>query len=330
MYSSFRTPIPPSAFTFSIQHQDILLAMGSCFADHLGKKLLKAKFDLQLNPFGIIYNPISLANSLEHIINKKEYTPKDLFQHQDLWHSFDHHGSFSSFQLDVTLQQINEHLTKAQEKLSRCNRLLITFGTAYVFHHVEQDRVVANCHKLPGQLFERKLLPVEAITTRFHSIFSQLKAEQEQLEIILTVSPVRHLRDGFVGNQRSKATLLLAVDQLEQAFPFVHYYPAYELLLDDLRDYRFYDADMIHPNNLAVNYIWTHFQSSFFTDATKDLVVAIEKINKAITHRPFHPEGTDHQHFLKNQLGLIKRLLSDHPFLDFSAEEELLKRQLVG
>ncbi len=329
MHSIFRTPLQPTILPIKIDHQDKLLSLGSCFAVHLGEKLQEAKFDLLLNPFGILYNPMSIADALERMISPTAYSKNDLFQHNGLWHSFDHHGHYSNPIPEVALEEINQRLNLASQQLSVCNRLLITFGTAHVFWHLEKKRTVANCHKLPSQLFERQRLSAHAITARLHSLFSQLRSNNPTIEIILTLSPVRHLRDGFIENNRSKASLSLAIDTLEKMLPFVHYYPAYELLLDDLRDYRFYDTDMIHPNEVAIEYIWSHFQSSMFSEDAKVLLERLERLSKALKHRPFHPKEAAHQKFLQQQLNFLMELQKKYDFLDFSKERKTIELHLM-
>ena len=328
MSSSFRTQIPPTTFPFYLSYEDNVLALGSCFVLHLGKKLEVSKFPIQINPFGILYNPASLATALERILEGKAYVEEDLFNYQDLWHSFDHHGSFSATKAQFALEQINTKLETAFQKQGSYTRLFITFGTAHIFWHLEQERIVANCHKLPGKYFERRRLSPEDIITRFQSLFAQLKLINKHLEIILTVSPVRHIRDGFTENQKSKAILLLAIEKLEQQFSFVHYYPAYELILDDLRDYRFYTEDMIHPNGLAIEYIWKHFQDCFFQNSTKGLVQKLEKLHKSVLHRPIHPNTPAHQQFLQQLLEQIGHLETEYAFLDFSNEKQKVQDQL--
>ena len=296
--------------------------MGSCFAEHIGCKLLERKFRLALNPFGIVYNPVSLAHNLQKLATKDLYTPQDLFLHLERWHSFDHHSQFSQADQAATLARINEALQEARALLSSPTVLLLSLGTAFVFKDQKSGKIVANCHKLPGQTFKRYRLDVAQVVDALAPALEQLKKQSPDLCCILTVSPVRHLRDGLVDNQRSKATLLLAAEALSPQFDWLYYFPAYELLLDDLRDYRFFAPDMAHPNQQAIDYIWSHFSQTCFDENTLSLIARIEKILTACQHRPFHPESAAHQRFLQQTLTQIEALEREFSFLDFRRERK--------
>ncbi len=318
--TKFRTTLPPTSSGVKISHHDSVLCLGSCFAEHIGKRLQKLKFSTLINPSGIVYNPVSLAGSLNILLTSASFSEADLFEHMGLWHSFAHHGTFSHPDKKTALGNINRSLTEARAFLSKTSRLLVTLGTAHVFIFKKSGRIVANCHKVPAEQFERRRLSVEEVTEEILPVFEKLKQRLPQLEIVTTVSPVRHLRDGLTENQRSKATLLLALSQICSQLPFVHYLPAYEILLDDLRDYRFYAADMIHPNTVAVDYIWQHFGQAFFDAETSELCRQIERIVSAAEHRPFHRQSAEHRHFVKHQLAAIDTLQAKHPSLNFGEE----------
>lgn len=325
---SFRTELPLSSFPFEISHKEMLLSIGSCFTEHIGERLSTLKFKQVLNPFGIVYNPISIAEQLKWLMSENSFTERDLFENQGLWHSFAHHGSYSSLQKGATLQKINESLQLVQSIRPQVTRLLITLGTAQVFVYKESGKIVANCHKLPGQVFEKRRLAVSEITDSLLPVLQQLKVQQPDLQVIFTVSPVRHIRDGLIENQRSKATLLLAIDLMCSQLDFVHYFPAYELVLDDLRDYRFFEADMIHPNEVAIDYVWQRFGEAFFDKNTQELLVQIEAIVQASRHRPFHPQSAPHQAFVQKQLEKIHQLEKQYSFLDFALERQAFQKQL--
>lgn len=320
--SEFRTvfQVPPA--DVPISHQNDISALGSCFAEHIGRRLQGYKFRVALNPFGILYNPVSMAEALERLRSGTPYEPGDLFFHQELWHSFDHHGRFSFPDREQALQAINEALAQGAAMLQQTDRVLLTFGTAGVFVVRDRGRIAANCHKLPGQAFERRRLSVGEIADRLSPVFEQLKAQSPGLHIVLSVSPVRHLREGFVENQRSKAALLLAVEELCRRHDFAHYFPAYELLLDDLRDYRFYDADMAHPAPAAIDYIWEQFAAAYFPEETRQIIAAIQKIQRAAAHRPFHPGSAAHRAFVEKMKMEMAALEERYPFLDFGKERE--------
>lgn len=237
-----------------------------------------------------------------------------------LWHSWEHHGHFSKPDQTKTIAGINAAYNQASQMLQHTNRLLLTLGTAEVFSLRDSGKVVANNHKMPAALFEQKRLSVAEVTDVLTAVIQKLTAKKPDLQVILSVSPVRHLRNGMVENQRSKAVLLLGCAEIEQQCPNARYFPAYELLLDDLRDYRFYAADMIHPSEVAVEYIWQHFSDMFFTEETRLLNGSIEKILAAARHRPFNPETVQHQAFAASQLEAIEQLKKTWPGLDFGAE----------
>ena len=316
----FRTPLSPQKNALNILHSDSILCLGSCFAQHIGERLAKHKFSTLLNPFGILYHPLSISNSLQWLNDTTFFSSKDLFQHMGLWHSFAHHGQFSNENQEACLASINQSLTKGRAQLKKSKYLIVTLGTAHVFQYKLTKEVVANCHKLPNTDFNRYRLSVATITEAFSSTFEELHRQYPDLQIIVSVSPVRHLRDGHIENQRSKASLILALSELEKQFNFVHYFPAYELLLDDLRDYRFYASDMIHPNETAIDYIWNYFSTTFFNQKTKQLISEIEKIRAASQHRPFRPKSAAHQQFVEEQLAKIQALEAKYAFLDFKEE----------
>lgn len=317
---TFRTVFPPFRSNTSIAHTDRVLCLGSCFAEQMGGRLERLKFPSLVNPFGIVFNPISIATSLERLLSNQPFMETDLVENQGLWHSFDHHGRFSHPDQSTALEGINQAFTAAKAFLKSTNRLLVTLGTAHVFVLKKTGKVVANCHKIPAGDFERRRLKVEEIVAALSPIFEKLKAELPDLEVIATVSPVRHLRDGLVENQRSKATLLLSLDEIEKRLPYVHYFPAYELLLDDLRDYRFYAEDMSHPNQLATDYIWQYFEGAFFEEKTKLCCDRIERVLTALAHRPFHPQSVEHKNFIHNQREVLQKLSVEFPGLDFGKE----------
>lgn len=324
----FRTILTAPKFDFRLDHRDHMLCIGSCFAENIALKLQRSKFSALLNPFGILYNPLSITKALELLLNGNKFSEDQLFQNQGLWHSFDHHGHFSKPEKATTLQGINQALKAGHDFLKHTNRIIVTLGTANVFVYKKDGEIVANCHKLPGNEFERKRLSVETVMEKLIAIFKKLKVQNPELQVITTVSPVRHIRDGIVENQKSKAVLLIALDKVCAELEFVHYFPSYEILLDDLRDYRFYEADLIHPSAIAIDYIWNIFQQSFFQKETKDLIAEIEKVIVASEHRSFNPETEQHQSFLKQQLEKIKTLKKKYAFLDFQKEVDVFNNQL--
>ena len=257
----------------AIKHQSSILLIGSCFSQNIGKKLIENKFDVNINPNGIIFNPISGLKALQRIIKNKPYTEKELLQHNKKWLSFDHHSSFSSFNKEECLNQINNSLECAHQHINKSKTIFITLGSAWVYEY-ENFGIVANCHKIPNKQFNKRMLSVKEILTAFKTIKEQLK----DFDVVFTASPVRHAKDGLHENNLSKSTLLLAINNLVEQNSNYHYFPAYEIVIDELRDYRFYKDDLVHPTDLAVNYVWEKFSDCYFDNTTQDLNSEIQKI----------------------------------------------------
>ncbi len=327
MMDSFRTVLAASPADFQIGHRDQLMLIGSCFTEHIGSRLADRKFQTLVNPFGIVYNPVSMAQCLERLLAENQsFTEADLVQNMGLWHSWAHHGHFSKPDRAQTLAGINSAYMQGVNHLQGTNRLLLTLGTAEVFSLKDSGQIVANNHKMPAAMFQTKRLDVGQVTDVLALALEKLALKNPGLRVILSVSPVRHLRNGMVENQRSKAVLVLACEAISRQFPNTCYFPAYELLLDDLRDYRFYASDMLHPSVLAVDYIWQYFSDMFFTEETKRLNGAIEKILTAAAHRPFNPDTAEHRAFVAAQLAAIAAFKQEWAGLDFGKEETLFKR----
>ena len=287
----FRTELEVSPAKKQIAIDHSILTIGSCFAENISTYLRQSFFNLLENPFGVLYNPFSIATALQLILSQKSFTKEDLILHQGEWHSFWHHSTFSHHNPEICLQKINHQIQAAHQFLKQADWLIVTFGTAYVYLHRQLKSVVANCHKLPEAHFHRKLLTVEEITYKWQQTVGLLKKFNLELKIILTISPVRHFRDGFIENQKSKATLILATHQILTQTKDHFYFPAYEIVLDDLRDYRFYEANLTHPNQLAVDYIWKKFQKMFFTKTTRQSVSELLKFRSRLTHKVRNPHS---------------------------------------
>lgn len=318
---NFYTPVDLPAGMPPLVQSDKLLLMGSCFATNIGKLLAESKFSPDINPFGVLYNPLSISAALREILKGREYTNDDLFHYRECWHSAMHHGDFSTSTPTETLQRINARLQAAHHNIHQLDRMMITFGTAWVYE--QAGRVVANCHKQPEALFTRRRLEVQEIVSDYTSLFSTLIARNSKLKIILTVSPIRHTKDGMHGNQLSKSTLLLAIDQLCSTFPeHLFYFPAYELVVDELRDYRFYADDMTHPSSMAINHVWQKLVQSCFTPTALQIMQESESINKALSHKPFHPQSDEHKSFLKQIVLKIEQLNDKYPYLELQKEKE--------
>lgn len=323
------TPVELPADLPRLTHADRLMLLGSCFAAEMGARLQEAKFCCDVNPYGVLYNPLSIAAALREIAAGKVYGANELFFFRECWHSPMHHGDFSSPDVEETLRRINGRISEAHAVFSRLDYLLLTFGTAWVYESKETGRVVSNCHKLPETNFMRRKLSVEEVVTEYQSLLSDLFARNPQLKVLFTVSPIRHIRDGLHANQLSKATLLLAIERLQALFPQqVFYFPAYELLLDELRDYRFYAEDLVHPSAVAVRYVWERFSQACFSEESLQIIEESEKISKALSHKPFHPESEEYKRFLGQIVLKIDQLNGKYPYLDFQKEKEICHTRL--
>ncbi len=314
------TPVNIDSADFNLTHQTSLLLIGSCFSQNIGAQLTKYKFTTTINPSGVIYNPISIANTLNRVLNNEAYTESHLTSANNQWISFDHHGRFSSPNKTECLNNINQELSAANSCLKNKTTLLITFGSAWVYEHPTHG-IVANCHKIPAKEFTKRLLTVEEIVEQYTELVSKIDDN-----IIFTVSPVRHSKDGLHENNLSKALLHLAIQSIVENNDNCSYFPAYEIVIDELRDYRFYKDDLIHPTDLAINYVWEKFGACYFSEETIELNKAIQKMAAAANHRPFDFNSEAHQKFIQGYVVAIKNIQKDFPFLNF--EKEL--RQLKG
>ena len=317
------TPVERPALRPSIGYAHRLMLMGSCFAAHIGARLQEARFRCDANPYGVLYNPLSISAALREMQAGKVYAAADLYPHQGLWHSPMHHGDFSAATPDEALQRINSRLRPASAALPALDFLLLTWGTAWVYEDRATGHVAGNCHKRPETCFLRRRLAVDEIVEDAASLFDALWKQNASLQVVLTVSPIRHVRDGLHDNQLSKATLLLAADRLCAAFPGrVFYFPAYELLQDELRDYRFYADDLVHPSPLAVRYVWERFAQWCLSPEAVRLMAEVEDIRKALAHRPLHPESEEYKRFLGQIVLKMERLNGKYPYFDFQNERE--------
>lgn len=315
---NFRTSISirrPSAQA-GISYRDAVMLLGSCFAEHIGKRLTDGKFHVEVNPFGILYNPASTAEAVRRLLQPEAWCEKDLFFHEGLFHSWAHHSRFSAVSSAESLRKINERLCAAAEHLRQTDWLLVTFGTAYVYRLKETGQVVANCHKLPDKLFVRERLSVSQIAETWEEVLASLWRLRPAMKVLFSVSPIRHRKDGAHENQLSKSVLLLAIEQLQARYPQqVLYFPAYELMMDELRDYRFYAEDMIHPSETAVQYIWERFAETWLDAAARDTLEQVTEIQRALNHRPLNPQSESYKQFLSQTLLNVERLCAKNPYL---------------
>lgn len=321
-----RTEFPPYTSTFSINHQDNILLVGSCFTENIGKKMQTAKFNACVNPLGIAFNPISLHKHLNFSMNKMSNLV--ISKRNDIYFHSDFHSKFNALSEESYRETIKSKAIRQSDELSKANNIFITYGTAWVYEQIADQQIVNNCHKLPANNFNKKLLSVNEIVSSFKTCLENLSTTySKNFTFVFTLSPVRHLKDGWNENQLSKSTLLLAINSICEQFPNCYYFPAYEIMMDDLRDYRFYKADLVHPNKQAINYLWEIFQRSYFSKNTLQLIEQIEKIHRSIKHRAFNEKSVTHQHFLSQLLKRIELVATTHE-LDFKNEIQLIKQKL--
>jgi hypothetical protein len=342
--------LPEFPVKLSYRHQAMM--MGSCFTENIGNVLRELLFPIEINPFGTLYNPFSIANSLEILMERRIFTKEDLFYANGLWNSFYHHSRYSNPDLEQCLKNINNKVDEASRCLKESNLLFLTFGTSWVFSRTEkgegrrengerrrengkgrwekEPEIVSNCHKLPASEFRRYRVSPEQIRERWIDLIDKLWRFNPDLNFVFTVSPIRHLKDGLHENQLSKASLLLAIDEITSHFgkERLFYFPSYEIVLDELRDYRFFASDMVHLTDVAIEIIREKFVSSFIKTEEMKTASEIGKLITALNHRPLHPNGDNYRHFLENQLEKINQMKSNYPFLQLEkiTEEFNLKK----
>ena len=304
-----------------VTYQDKILLIGSCFTEHIGNTLAELKFPILQNPNGILFDPASVCKSLVSYIENKKYGEEDLFQLNEIWNSWQHHSRFSHISKKEALAVINASQQKAHDFLKTADCIIITLGSSFSYRLKEKDGAgVANCHRAPAQWFNKHLLSIDEIVSMLDNCYHRLLQFNPKLNIIFTVSPVRHIRDGVVENNRSKARLIESVHHMVNKFDQLYYFPAYELVIDVLRDYRFYDVDLVHPNYMATEFVLDKFASSCIDESSQELMQEIKKIVIARKHKAFQPDTNAHRQFLSAHFEKTKSLQQKFPFLDLSNE----------
>jgi len=322
----FRTEITPHVSTHKITLQTPSFLIGSCFAQVIGTRLHRFKFPSIENPFGVVFNPISIFKLLDYSLSRKTPHPSSYLSSQGIYYNYDFHSDLSALNQKELEQKIQQSVMEAHNYLLRANWLIISLGTAFVYERTDNSEIVSNCHKVPASKFRKRLLSEKDITRRFEKVYGKLKKINPTIKVILTVSPVRHLKDTLEKNSLSKAVLRVSVESIRQQHPEVVYFPSFEILMDDLRDYRFYRSNLLHPNDQAEFYIWTKFGEAFFDSKSLDFISKWEKIQASLDHKPFHPDSLAHQSFIKKALKQLKEL--EKFSVDISPELERLKNQL--
>ncbi len=331
----FQLPIQIKSPETRITYRDKIMLTGSCFTEHIGNSLSELKFSVLQNPNGILFDPRSVCNSLISYIENRQYKKEDLFYLNEIWNSWEHHSRFSNINADECLKNINESQQQAHNFLKDADWLIITLGSSFSYRltteaasgGAQNNSGVANCHRAPSQWFNKHLLTIDETISLLDTTYHRLKQFNPKLKIIFTISPVRHIRDGVIENNRSKARLIEAVHHMINKFPGLYYFPAYELVIDVLRDYRFYDIDMVHPNYPATEFVMEKFNESFISEQSQELMEEIKKIVIARKHKAFQPETNAHKTFLKTHLEKTKALQSKFSFLDLKEEIEYFNKQ---
>jgi hypothetical protein len=331
----FKLTLEATKSATAIHYQDKIMLMGSCFTENIGTKLHRHLFEVKENPHGILFNPMSVMVALQDYMDNKQYSTKDLFELNDLFNSWHHHTRFSDITASATIDKINNDISDAHAYLKVADKLLITLGSAWMYRLTEAapssaGLVVANNHKAPAQWFEKKLMDPIELAVQLQKIVAAVQAFNNKIHIIFTISPVRHLREGLIENNRSKSVLIYAVHDVIAKLNAVDYFPAYEYVVDDLRDYRFYAEDLVHPNYAATNYVWDKLVSTYFTEDTQLIMGEVAELQLAKQHKPFNKASIAHQAFLQKSLLKTQVLQSKYPYLPLANFLTFFTEELIN
>lgn len=321
MELSIRIPVSP--LERQVDYRSHILLLGSCFANSVGERFRRRKFDACVNPFGVLFNPYSVLDALERIVEGRCFTPEDFFLSQGRYLSLDLHSDHSYPDVQTAVQQVNALVEGLHRHLSQLTHVFLTFGTAEVFRYRPTGRICANCHKIPQREFSKERMTCSEIVAMARRVIGALRAVNPGVTVVYTVSPVRYLSEGPLGNSASKGTLFCAVEHLTADGLGEVYLPAYEIIMDQLRDYRFFDRDLVHPNDLAVDCLWEQLAPALFSAATRREIERVEEVMRAAGHRPFHPQDEPYRHFCRQWMERIAVLKVEYPQMDFAAEEAL-------
>jgi lysophospholipase L1-like esterase len=312
----FRTTVKTGENRGWLHHSDSVVLLGSCFSDNIGSKLHGALMNATVNPMGTLYNPMSIACGVQRLIACEPVAGKDLFMQGGVWNSFDFHSRHSLPDKQATIERMNQRIEQGHKALQQCQLLTVTLGTAIVYRLKSTGQVVANCHKVPQHEFERKMATVSEMTEVLDKMLTALHAFNPTMRVILTVSPIRHIADGLDVNSLSKAMLRVAIHEaMSRHQEYCDYFPAYEIMMDDLRDYRFYSSDMVHPSDVAVEYIWQAFQATYLDDRSALAVARCERIHKRLQHRPMSANRETVERFMNDTASVVRNLIKEYPYL---------------
>jgi hypothetical protein len=316
---NFTTRVSMPNSQHPLDYNSKIVSLGSCFAVNMGEKLDYFKFKNTTNPFGIIFNPVSIEKLIVRAVNQKKFTEEDVFFHNERFHCYEVHSDLSSVNQQELLNSLNTSLEFTYQKIKTATHILITYGTSWVYQEKNSGAVVANCHKMPQSHFDKHLLSVVTIEAAIQNTVDAIRKVNPNCSFVFTLSPVRHIKDGFVENQRSKAHLITALQNLlsDHLLDQAGYFPAYEIVMDELRDYRFYGDDLLHPSSMAIEYIWQRFRASSISETAWSTLDEVEAIQKSLLHKPFNPLAESHQKFQSKLQEKISKLQERYPFMKF-------------
>ena len=316
----FTTKIPINKSNNPIDYSSRILAMGSCFSENMGEKFEYFKFQNNVNPFGIIFNPVAIENLVSRAVHQQKFTEEAVFFHNDLWHCFEVHSKLSNPNKEAFLRTLNSLVDELHFQISKLTHFQITYGTSWVYRHIETEKIVANCHKVPQKQFSKEILSIETIEKSIQNTIDLIQKINPNCHFVFTVSPVRHIKDGFVENQRSKAHLITSLQNILQTEHYklnTEYFPSFEILMDELRDYRFYADDMLHPSQAAIDYIWIQFFENYISASEFATMNQVCEIQRALKHKPFNPNSESHKKFLEKLDEKLARIQKQFPQIKF-------------
>ncbi len=317
---NFTTPIPIPKTNNPIDYNSKIVSLGSCFAVNMAEKFEYFKFQITTNPFGILFHPLAIEKLVDFAVSGKQFTDEDIFFLNERWHCFDTHSDLSNADKDELIANLNAIVQLTHKQITQASHIIITYGTSWVYRNIEKNTIVANCHKVPQKLFSKEILSVETIENSIQNTLDLIQKVNPKVNFIFTVSPVRHIKDGFVENQVSKANLILAIYgqlQTEHCKLNTAYFPSYEIMMDELRDYRFYAEDMLHPSSVAINYIWERFFQTQISEEIHPVMEQVCNIQKGLQHRPFNPNSESHQQFLSKLQDKMMQIQKQFPQIQF-------------
>lgn len=313
-----QTIVPIKPLENKIDYHSKIVSVGSCFAVNMALRFQQYQFQNSVNPLGILFHPVAIERLIDFTVRNKTFTEEDVFLHNEIWSSFDAHSDLNELEQEDIVDTLNAKVQKFKHYLQDASHFILTLGTAWVYRNIEKDHLVANCHKIPQNQFSKEILAISTCLDAIEKIEKGIRKINPTIQIIYTISPVRHIKDGYVENQRSKSHLIAALQQhLEKQSTHNYYFPSYEIMMDELRDYRFYTKDLLHPNEIAIDYIWEKFTENCLNSSILKTMKMVDEVQKGLAHRPFNPYTEAHQTFLDKLAQKLDVLLEQYPFMNF-------------